>query len=104
MLNKAKHKIRLTQNNKAKHISNAKQRQEEEREKVIESLGAIFLPHLGRTFLFREPLIRWLRGRVKIIQIQKEHEGFKMISKRSKRGWKLILVSRHDHVVVLLSG
>ena len=26
------------------------------------------------------------------------------ISKRRKRGWKLILVSQHDHVVALLSG
>ena len=33
MLNKAMHKTRLTQNKKAKHTSNAKQKQEEEREK-----------------------------------------------------------------------
>ena len=38
ILNKAMHKNRLTQNNKAKHISDAKQKQEEEREKVTESL------------------------------------------------------------------
>ena len=49
MLNKAMYKTRLTQNNKAKHTSNAKQKQEGEREKVTESLGALFLPHLGRT-------------------------------------------------------
>ena len=30
----------------------------EEREKVTESLGALFLPHLGRTFLFSKPLIQ----------------------------------------------
>ena len=46
ILNKAMHKDRLTQNNKAKHTSDAKQKQEEEREKVTESLGALFLPHL----------------------------------------------------------
>ena len=34
MLNKVMHKTRLTQNDKAKHISNAKQKQEREREKV----------------------------------------------------------------------
>ena len=33
MLNKAMHKTRLTQNKKTKHTSNAKQKQEEEREK-----------------------------------------------------------------------
>ena len=54
-------KTRLTQNLKAKHISNAhiKTRREKERErerKVIESLGAIFLPHLGRTFPLIKPL------------------------------------------------
>ena len=32
MLNTAKHKTRLTQNNKAKYTSNAKQKQEGERE------------------------------------------------------------------------
>ena len=51
------HKTRLTQNNKVKHISNAKQKKEREKDKVTESLGAIFLPHLGRTFLSNEPLI-----------------------------------------------
>ena len=33
MLNKAKHKTRLTQNMKAKHTSNAKTKQEGERER-----------------------------------------------------------------------
>ena len=33
MLNKAMHRTRLTQNNKAKDTSNAKQKQEGEREK-----------------------------------------------------------------------
>ena len=63
MLNKTMHKTRLTQNVKAKHTSNAKTKtrwereRERERERVTESLGAFFLPHLGRTFLFGEPLI-----------------------------------------------
>ena len=61
MLNKAKYKTRLTQNNKAKHTSNAnknKKGREREREEVIESLGAIFLPHLERTCPLSEPLNR----------------------------------------------
>ena len=38
------------------------QKQErEEREKVTKSLGAFFLPHLGRTFPFSKPLI-WGEG------------------------------------------
>ena len=59
MLNKALHKTRLTQNKKVKHTSNAKTKTRKgEREKVIESLGAFFLPHLGRTFPFSKPLIQ----------------------------------------------
>ena len=59
MLNKAVHKIRLTQNKKAKHISNVKTKTKKgEREKVTELLEAFFLPHLGRTFLLSKPLIR----------------------------------------------
>ena len=59
MLNNAMHKTRLTQNMTAKHISNAKTKTRRgEREKVTESLGVVFLPHLGRTFLFGKPLIR----------------------------------------------
>ena len=69
MLNKAMHKTRLTQNNKAKHTSNAKKKNKNkekkkkkkkrmgEREIVTESLGAFFLPHLGRIFPFSKPLI-----------------------------------------------
>ena len=53
MLNKSMHKTRLTQNTKAKHINNVKTKiRREEKEKATESLGAFFLPHLGRTFLF----------------------------------------------------
>ena len=68
MLNKAMHKTRLTQNNKAKHTSNAKKtktkkkkkkkkKRKGEREIITKSLGAFFLPHLGRIFLFSKPLI-----------------------------------------------
>ena len=56
-LNKAMHKTRLTQNNKAKHTSNAKQKQERGKDKVTESLRALFLPHLGITFPFSKLLI-----------------------------------------------
>ena len=76
----------------------------EEREEMIESLGAFFLPHLGRTSLSSKPLIQRGGGKIEIVQVRKEHEGFKKISKRSKKGWKLILVSQCDHVVALLSG
>ena len=62
-LNKAMHKTKLTQNNKAKHTSNANiyiyiYIYEGGREKVTESLRAIFLPHLGRAFPLSEPLNR----------------------------------------------
>ena len=56
--NKAMKKNRLTQNNKAKHTSNAKPKTRSgEKEKVTESLRALFLPHLGRTFSVSKPLI-----------------------------------------------
>ena len=59
MLNKAMHKTRLTQNKNAKHTSNAKSKtRRREREKVTKSLGAFFLPHLGKIFPFSKPLIR----------------------------------------------
>ena len=60
MLNKVKHKTRLTHDMKAKHISNAKTKTRRgKREKVNKALGAFFFPHLGRTFPFCKPLIRW---------------------------------------------
>ena len=52
------HKTRLTQNSKPRHISNVNQKYKEDREEVTESLGTLFLLHLGRTFSFKEPLIR----------------------------------------------
>ena len=52
MLSKAKHKTRLTQNLKSNHTSNANKN----KKKVIESLGALFFPRLGRTFPLSEPL------------------------------------------------
>ena len=81
------HKTRLTQNNKAKHTSNAKTKTRRGgREEVTESLGAIFLPHLGRTFPFSKPLIWRQEGRIETVQVRKEQEGFEKISKRSKGG------------------
>ena len=63
--------------------------------------GSIFFEE---PFLLSESL-NWRRGeRIETIQVRKEHENFEKISKGSKRGWKLILVSRCDHVVALLSG
>ena len=55
MLNKAKHKTRLTQKSKAKHIRNANKSKKIVR-KVIESLGALFLPYIGGTFSLIKPL------------------------------------------------
>ena len=53
MLNKAKHKTRLTQNkNKTHKLCKKKEK------KVIESLGALFLLHPRRTFPFIKPLNR----------------------------------------------
>ena len=53
------HKTRLTQNMKVKHTSNAKTKNKKGREKkkVTKSLGAFFLPYLGKTFSFSKPLI-----------------------------------------------
>ena len=87
---------------KTKHSSYAKQKQEE-REEVIESLGALFLPHLRRTFPLSKPLNLWWGERIETVQVRREHEGFEKISKRNKRGLKLILASKCYHVVALLS-
>ena len=59
MLNKAKHKTRLTQNMKAKHTSNANTKIRREREKVIKSLGTLFLLHFGGIFPLSKPLNWW---------------------------------------------
>ena len=56
MLNKIKYKTRLTQNLKAKHTSNANKNKKGEREIMIESLGALFISHLGRTFPSIKPM------------------------------------------------
>ena len=59
MLNKTKHKTRYTKKkNKAKHTRNANKSKKIER-KMIASLGALFLPHLGGTFPLIKPLNRW---------------------------------------------
>ena len=100
MLSKANHKTRLTQN-KSKTHKLCKNKNTRRKKKVIESLGALFLPRLGRTFHLIKPLNwRW-GGRIETIQFRKEHEGFKKISKGSKRGLKLILASRCYHAVAL---
>ena len=80
------------------------QKQEERKRKVIESLEAIFLPHPRRTFPLIVPLNRQWGGRVKTVQVRKEHEGFEKISNGSKRGLKLILVPKCYHAIALLSG
>ena len=58
MLNKAKHKTRLNQKSKAKHTRNANKNKKIER-KVIESLGALSLQHLGGNFPLIKPLNWW---------------------------------------------
>ena len=55
MLSKAKHKTRLTQN-KSKTHKLCKNKNTKREKKVIESLGALFLPYLGRTFSLIKPL------------------------------------------------
>ena len=52
------HKTRLTQNSKPRHTSNVNQKYKEDREEVTESLGTIFLPHVGRAFPLSESLNR----------------------------------------------
>ena len=88
---------------KTKHSSYAKQKQEERGEE-IESFGALFLSHLRRTFPLSKPLNLWWGKRIETVQVRKEHRGFEKISKRSKRGLKLIMVLRCYHAVALLSG
>ena len=54
-----------------------KQKQEGgEREKVTKSLGAFFLPHPGGTFPLSKPLNQQLGGKIEIVQVRKEYEGF----------------------------
>ena len=102
LLNKAKHKTRLTQNKDKTHKL-CKNKNSKRKKKVIESLGVLFLPHLERTFPLIKSLNQWWGGRIETVQVRKEHEGFEKISKRSKRGLKLILVPRCYHVVALLN-
>ena len=92
--NKAMHKTRLTQNTKVKHTSNAIKKRERKKSDI--NTSSLFPSTL--------PLNRRLGGRIETIQVRKEHEGFEKISKRSERGWKLILISRRNHAVALLSG
>ena len=105
--NKQKHvksiKTRLTQNKNKTHKL-CKNKNTNRENKVIESLGAIFLPHIGRTFPLIKPLNRRWGGRIETVQVRNEHEGFEKISKRSKRGLELILASRCYHAIAPLSG
>ena len=55
---KQNNKTRLTQK-KNKTLKFCKTKTRREREEVIESLGALFLPHLGRTIPLRKPLNLW---------------------------------------------
>ena len=56
MVNKAMYKTRLTQNKKAKHISNAKSTTRRgEREKVTISLGAFSFHNLEELFCLANP-------------------------------------------------
>ena len=98
------HKTILVQNNKAKHTSNTNKNKKGREKKWQNHLEHFFFHTLEEPFSFSEPLSRWWGGRVKIVQVWKEHEGFEKISKESKRGWKLTLVSQRDHAVALLSG
>ena len=84
MLNKAKHKTRLAQN-KSKTHKLCKNKNTKREKKMIESLGAIFLSHIGRTFLLIKPLNRWRGGRIETVQVRKEHEGLETITERSER-------------------
>ena len=88
MFNKAKHKTRLTQKKekrRSKTHKKCKQKQEERKRKVIESLGALFLPHPRRTFPLIKPLNQWRGERIETVQVRKEHEGLKMITERRER-------------------
>ena len=59
-INKQKHVKQRQESKTHKYCKNKnKKGREREREKVTKSLGAFFLPHLGRTFLFCKTLIRW---------------------------------------------
>ena len=57
MLSKAKHKTKLTQNKRKTHKL-YKNKNTKREKKVIESLAALFLPHLERIFPLIKPLNR----------------------------------------------
>ena len=103
MSNKTKHKTRMTK--KKKQNTQVMQQTKTRRwKKVIRLLRVLFLPHLGRTFPLIKPLNRWRGGKIKTVQVRKEHEGLEKITKRSERKLKLILASRRYHAIALLSG
>ena len=55
-----------------------------EREKVIESLEALFFPYLGRTLPFSEPLIRGKEEELKPFKFERNMKALR----RSPRGAK----------------
>ena len=64
MLNKAKHKTKLTQNMKAKHASDAKTKTRRgEREKVNKLLRAFFPSTLWKNFFVLQTLDPAVRGK-----------------------------------------
>ena len=96
--------IKLDWLKKRKQDKPVMHKQKGKREKKwLNHFEPFFLSHLGRTFLLHEPLILRRGGRIETVQIRKDHKGFKKISQRSKRGWKLILVSKREDTIALLS-
>ena len=59
ILNKAKHKTILIKKVKQNTQEMQKKKNKKIERKAIQSLGALFLPHLGGTFPLIKPLNRW---------------------------------------------
>ena len=97
---KAMHKTRLTQNNKSKHTSNTN-KNKKGRERKWQNHLELFSFHT-----LEEPFL-WTSGEgeeLKLFKFERNIRALTKSSKRSKRGWKLILVSRCYHTIALLSG
>ena len=83
MSNKAKHKTRLTQNNKAKHISNVYSKTKEgEREKWVNHLELFSFHTLEEPFRLANP---WSNGEGKELKPFKFKRNMRALS-RSPRG------------------
>ena len=96
-LNKVMHKTRLTQNNKAKHTSNANKNKKRREKKWQNHLESFSFHTLEEPFSLANP---WSSGEGEELKPFKFERNMR---KRSKRGWKLILISRRDHAIVLCS-